>query len=84
VSPDGSILYFVSDRDGFRCLWAQRLNPASAHLAGSAFPVYHFHSASRSPLNLVARDEFDFSVAQDRVVLSLAEITGNLWMGTLQ
>jgi Tol biopolymer transport system component len=83
-SPDGSILYFVSDRDGFRCLWAQRLNPASAHLAGSAFPVYHFHSASRSPLNLVARDEFDFSVAQDRVVLSLAEITGNLWMGTLQ
>ena len=27
-SPDGNLLYFTSNRDGFVCLWAQRLDPA--------------------------------------------------------
>jgi len=26
-SPDGRTLYFTSLRDGFRCIWAQGLNP---------------------------------------------------------
>lgn len=28
-SPDGRMIYFTSDRDGFRCLWAQRLEPTT-------------------------------------------------------
>src|SRR5262249_22032341 len=28
-SPDGSLLYFYSQRDGARCIWAQRLDPSS-------------------------------------------------------
>ena len=27
-SPTGDLLYFLSDRDGFRCIWARRLNGA--------------------------------------------------------
>jgi Tol biopolymer transport system component len=34
-SPDGNLLYMVSERDGFRCIWAQRLHPATKRpLAG--------------------------------------------------
>src|SRR5206468_1200549 len=28
-SPDGNILYFLSDRDGYRCVYARRLDPKS-------------------------------------------------------
>ena len=48
-SPGGSLLYFLSDRDGFRCVWARKLDPATRRPAGEpirrgAFP---FRSAGR-------------------------------------
>jgi hypothetical protein len=33
-SPDGSLLYFVSSRDGMRCLYAQRVNRVSGASIG--------------------------------------------------
>jgi len=38
-SPDGSLLYFFSERDGFRCIWGQKLDPTSKTLLGAPFPV---------------------------------------------
>jgi Tol biopolymer transport system component len=61
-SPDGNLLYFISNRDGFSCYWAQRLDPVTKHPRGPAFPVYHSHRA-RYPLGA-------FSVARDRIVFS--------------
>jgi len=26
-SPDDGVIYFISGRDSFRCIWAQRLDP---------------------------------------------------------
>jgi eukaryotic-like serine/threonine-protein kinase len=77
-SPDGNLLYFVSYRDGFTCFWAQRLEPATKHPVGSAFPVYHFHRA-QFPLT-----GMEFSVARDKIVFTLRELTGNIWMTTLK
>jgi Tol biopolymer transport system component len=34
-SPDGSRLYFISGRDGHRCIWAQRLHPSTRQPAES-------------------------------------------------
>lgn len=28
-APDANLVYFLSDRDGFRCIWAQRLEPGA-------------------------------------------------------
>lgn len=47
-SPDGNVLYFLSDRDGFRRIWAQRLNRASKRPMGPALEVHHFHHARRA------------------------------------
>ena len=33
-SPDGNLLYFLSSRDGFLCLWAQWLDPSTKHPLG--------------------------------------------------
>jgi Tol biopolymer transport system component/DNA-binding winged helix-turn-helix (wHTH) protein len=77
-SPDGNLLYFISDRDGFSCFWAQRLEPATKHPVGSAFPVYHFHLA-QLPLHTL-----EPCVARDKIVFTLRELTGNIWMTTLK
>lgn len=42
-SPDGNLLYFLSRKDDFRCLWAQRLHPATKRPLGASFAVEHFH-----------------------------------------
>jgi hypothetical protein len=75
-SPDGATLYFLSDRDGFRCIWAQRLNPATKRLAGSPFSVVHFHQAGRSMVDA----GFNMSVTADSLVFALTDLTGNIWM----
>ena len=77
-SPDGKLVYFTSGRDGFRCIWAQRLD-ASRRPAGSPFAIYHFHTARRSP-GLVPFNGMDMFVARDEIYLSLGELSGAIWM----
>ncbi len=76
-SPDGRLLYFTSTRDGYHCIWAQRLN-ADKTPAGSPFTVLHFHSTARS-LSNVNLYELEMSLAQDRLVFVLGERRGNIW-----
>ena len=45
-SADGNNLYFTSDRDGYLCIWAVRLNPATRHPEGAPFAIRHFHNAA--------------------------------------
>ena len=82
-SPDGGLLYFTSDRDGFRCIWKQKLDPRSKRPAGEPQPLHHFHNARRSPMHqgLAA---LEMSVARDKIVLNLGEETGNIWIAELE
>ena len=82
-SPDGNLLYFTSDRDGFVCLWAQRLEPATKRPKGVPVPIYHFHDARRSMLN-VGYGGLDLSVASDKIAFNLGELSGNIWMTKLE
>ena len=76
-SPDGNLLYGPSGRDGHWCLWAQRLNPITKQPFGEPFPVFHSHSARLSVGNAT---EGWLSVAGNRMVFSMGERTGNVWM----
>ena len=51
-SPDGGVLYFLSERDGFRCIWAERLDRLTKRPSGDPFPVFHFHHSQQSLTNL--------------------------------
>ncbi len=73
-SPDGNLLYFQSERDGFGCIWAQRLDPVSKRAAGVIFPVQHFHHARRSP------GIYSISITTSSLVFGMGEQTGNIWM----
>jgi hypothetical protein len=73
----------VSERDGFRCVWAQRLERTMRQPAGPAFPVYHAHSARRS-LQRLALSGLELSVALDKIAFNLVERTGNIWLAQRQ
>jgi Tol biopolymer transport system component/predicted Ser/Thr protein kinase len=81
-SPNGNLMYLVSERDGFRCLWAQRLDPQTKRPIGDAFAVRHFHTSRRSLMN-VGFGPLETSVARAAIVFNLGEITGNLWRASM-
>jgi serine/threonine protein kinase/Tol biopolymer transport system component len=82
-SPDGNLLYFLSEREGFRCIWAQRLDPTTKRPSGTAFPVRHFHTSRRSLMTLGDPLHTGMSLARDKLVFSMTERTGNIWMASL-
>jgi eukaryotic-like serine/threonine-protein kinase len=81
-SPDGNVLYFLSERDGFRCVRGQRLDPATKHPVGPPFDVYHFHHARQS-IGIGDPAFISPTVARDKMVFSMVETTGTIWMATL-
>ena len=80
-SPTGNLIYFQSMRDGSRCLWAIRLDPAKKQPRGAPFPVYHFHGARQSMTYAKANGTSN-AVARDKTVYVSVERTGNIWMLT--
>ena len=80
-SPDGRLLYFISERDGFRCIWARPLNPLTKQPSGEAFAVRHFHSARFSLRHVGSRGYLTgLSVGEGALVFSIGELTGNVWL----
>ncbi|BDC48458.1 hypothetical protein F183_A07740 [Bryobacterales bacterium F-183] len=84
-SPDGNLLYWLSGRDGFRCIWAQRLDPVTKKPQGPPFAVRHFHRSRRSLLRQVPTraTQVGFRVYRDRAYFSMDEVTGNVWIADL-
>ena len=81
-SPDGNMIYFISNRDGFFCLWAQRVDK-SKHPAGAPTAIAHFHGSRLSIGNVGSGGVIEISVARDKVAMNLGELTGNIWVTNL-
>jgi serine/threonine protein kinase len=79
-SPDGNLLYFLSERDGFRCIWAQRLLPSSKRADGLAFSVQHFHHQRQSLSRIERWGRIGISAARGKLIFAMSELTGNIWM----
>ena len=75
-SPDGGTIYFTSDQDGAIGIFARRLHPATKQPLGPVFCVYRFVKPS---LRMSPRAMW-ISVARDKIVFSLEERSGNIWM----
>jgi Tol biopolymer transport system component len=72
-SPDGKLLYMLSGRDGFLCIWAQRLDADTKRPVGAPFAVFHSHNARVSL-------EGSLAIGPDKMLFDMAEHTGNIWM----
>jgi len=76
-SPDGRLVYLLLDTDGFRCLWAQRLNETKKPL-GPPFAVLHSHGAAHAFIST----GYGRSIAGNRFIFDQLETTGNIWTTT--
>lgn len=85
-SPDGSLLYYLSHRDGFRCIEARRIDRRTGRPQGPYIEVKHFHSARLNPLTIVRRQAsyIGLSVAADRLILCLSRVSSNIWMAAFE
>ena len=80
-SPDGNTVYFTSTRDGYLCIWAQRLDPATKRPIGAPVAYEHFHnSMGRDASNPNLQGDSDLTVARDKILINLPEIREDIWM----
>ena len=80
-APSGRLLYLVSSRDGFRCLYAQPIDTATGRPGGPAMLVRHLHNI-RGPggggASIVSTGAGN-AVAKDQVLLDYPVNTVNIW-----
>jgi Tol biopolymer transport system component len=77
-SPDGKSIYFVSGRGGFFNVWGMRFDPAKGKPVGDPFRVTSFKSPSLMVPEQIAPVEL--SVTQDRLVVTVAQVSGSIWV----
>ena len=77
-SPDGRFLYHLSDRDGFTCIWAFPLDPATRRPAGEPFAVMHAHSSAMS-MQRPGRWFSTLAVARGRLVFNATATSGEVY-----
>jgi eukaryotic-like serine/threonine-protein kinase len=82
-SPDGRLLYYLSDRDDFNCVWAIPLEHRTKRPAGEPFAVLHAHRSDRK-LTLPAKRGFSLAVSRNRLVLNAGELAGEVYIGKLE
>jgi Tol biopolymer transport system component len=77
-SPDGKLLYFFSDRDGYSCIWAQRRDAPTKRPVGALFAVFHSHNPR---VSLSSQTTYTtLALGRDRMLFNMGERTGNIWM----
>jgi serine/threonine protein kinase len=81
-SADGHSIYFVSNRDGFPCLWSVAFDLGGDGRLGIPHVLRHFHAHSFT-LGEVSRTAFNFAIGGEKMVLNPAGLRGNIWMGQI-
>ncbi len=77
-SPDGKTIYFLSGRKGFYNVWGLRFDPGQGKAIGDVFQVTAFENpALMIPPHIAA---VQFSLAQDKVVLTMSQTSGSIWV----
>jgi Tol biopolymer transport system component len=79
-SPSGDLIYFLSDRDGTRCIWAQRIDRSTGKPVGDAFAAHHIHQV-RYHLNDVGDPAaVGLTVVNGQMYFAGFEIRSNVWI----
>jgi Tol biopolymer transport system component/predicted Ser/Thr protein kinase len=82
-SADGRLLYYLSDRDGFNCVWAVPIDPRTGRPSGVAFAVLHAHR-NNMKMTMPAKIGYAIDVSAQRLVLNASELSGEIYTGLLE
>jgi Tol biopolymer transport system component/DNA-binding winged helix-turn-helix (wHTH) protein len=83
-SSDGNQIYFLSDRDGFRCIWRRNLNPATKQPSGPIQPALHLHNSRLSLMHIPDTGNVSICPVGSKLVFAMGELSSNLWMTDLK
>jgi hypothetical protein len=81
-SPNGRLLYHLSDRDDFLCIWAYALDPMTRQPVGEPIPIAHAHDTQQKLLTSM-RSMWSLAVGADRLVYNAARSSGNVYTAML-
>jgi Tol biopolymer transport system component len=77
-SPDGRVIYFVSQHSGFFNVWGVHFDPAKGRPVGDPFPVTSFDNPNLMIANSI--ETVGLSLTQDRLVVTVAQVSGSIWV----
>src|SRR5262249_48800467 len=80
-SADGNTVYFTSTRDGYLCIWTQKLDPITKRPRGPAVAFEHFHNSMGRDARTVSSD---LSVSRDQVLINLPQVRSDIWTMQLE
>lgn len=77
-SPDGRIVYFISNRGGLLNVWGRRFDEKAGAGVGGVFQVTDFESPRHQlPSRL---QSIDLAVVKGQLFVPITETTGQIWM----
>lgn len=77
-SPDGKVIYYLSERHGFFNVWGIHFDKDLGVPLGKPFRVTNFESPDLMVPTFIAPVEL--SIAKDKFAVNLAEVSGSIWM----
>ena len=81
-SPDGRLIYFLSMRDSFQCVWAVSFD-AVRKKVGDPFPVFHAHSPRLTLGYGSDVSVIGLGVKRDGLVFTMQERSANVWLAQM-
>jgi hypothetical protein len=81
-SLNSDLVYLLLDTDGFRCVYAQRIDTASGALRGTPYPVLHFHGDQTFAAGVST--SYGNAVSAAGFVYEAIDMRSDLWKLTLQ
>jgi Tol biopolymer transport system component len=82
-SPQSDAIYFVSERDGARCIWRRRMDPVTKRPVGPVESILHLHGARRSMISTVGQPA-RIALGENALFFSVEEARGNIWKATVK
>jgi serine/threonine protein kinase len=79
---DGRTIFYLSNRDGFNCVWGVHFDPVLGKPKGTPFAVVHYHNPRLSP-DRVRQSSLSMAASGDSLFLNLGEETESIWTGKL-
>ena len=77
-SPDGRIIYYVSERKSFFNVWGIHFDPATRKPEGEPFQVTTFDNPRLMVADVLPT--VGLSLTEDKLVVTVAQVSENLWV----
>ncbi len=77
-SPDGKIIYYLSERRGFFNVWGIHFDPVKGRTKGEPFQVTSFDN----PRLMVAEvmSDVGLSLTQNQLIVTVSQVSGSIWV----